>query len=88
MGSLSGLYALHPSPVPMTWTLGETDRIQASKADHELCSELFEKVPEWLEKGILKPSNPKVFSGLDKIGDGFQEYRDGKISAYKIVYKV
>ena len=56
--------------------------------DHELCSELFEKVPEWLEKGIVKPSSPKVLSGLDKVGDGFQEYRDGKISAYKIVYKV
>ncbi|OJJ79071.1 zinc-binding alcohol dehydrogenase family protein [Aspergillus glaucus CBS 516.65] len=60
----------------------------ASKADHELCSELLEKVPEWLDKGVVKPSNPKVLSGLDKVGDGFQEYRDGKISAYKIVYKV
>lgn len=66
----------------------ETDIIQASKVDHELCSELFEKVPEWLEKGIVKPSNPKVLSGLEKVSDGFQEYRDGKISAYKIVYKV
>ncbi|ODM14972.1 hypothetical protein SI65_09724 [Aspergillus cristatus] len=60
----------------------------ASKANHELCSELFKKVSEWLEKGVVKLSNPKVFSGLDKVDDGFQEYQDGKVSAYKIVYKV
>lgn len=66
----------------------KTNIIQASKADHELCTELFEKVPEWLGKGVVKPSNPMVLSGLDKVGKGFQEYRDGKISAYKIVYEV
>lgn len=45
-------------------------------------------MPEWLDKGVVKPSSPKVLSGLDKVWDGFQEYRDGNISAYKIVYKV
>ncbi|KAJ5981178.1 hypothetical protein N7499_001809 [Penicillium canescens] len=58
----------------------------ASKEDHELSSELFEKLPAWLEKGTLKPSHPKSYQGLGSVPKGFQEYRDGKISAYKIVY--
>ncbi|GLA33903.1 hypothetical protein AnigIFM63309_003926 [Aspergillus niger] len=60
----------------------------ASKDDHELTSELFEKLPGWLEKGSLKPNTPKLLNGLDAVADGFQEYRDGKISAYKIVYEL
>lgn len=62
--------------------------IQASPEDHALSSELFENLAEWLEKGTLKPSHPSVRSGLDAISDGFQEHRNRKISAYKIVYKV
>lgn len=62
--------------------------VYISKEDHELVSELLEKMPELLEKGIIKPGTPKVFQGLDAVSEGFQEYRDGKISAYKIVYKV
>ncbi|KAL4899409.1 hypothetical protein BDW74DRAFT_189398 [Aspergillus multicolor] len=60
----------------------------ASIDDHELASELFEKLPEWLEKGTVKPNNPKVLQGLGAVSDGFQEYRDGKVSAYKIVYEI
>ncbi|KAJ5959368.1 uncharacterized protein N7479_006518 [Penicillium vulpinum] len=60
----------------------------ASKEDHELSCELFENLPSWLENGTLKPSNPKVLSGLDAVPGGFQEYRDGQISAYKIVYRL
>ncbi|KAL4948764.1 putative zinc-binding dehydrogenase family oxidoreductase [Aspergillus filifer] len=58
----------------------------ASKHDHELSAELFERLPQWLQQGSLKPNNPKVYHGLDAVRNGFQEYRDGKISAYKIVY--
>lgn len=60
--------------------------MQASKEDHELSTELFEKLVPWLEKGTVKPSHPKVLPGLDSVPEGFQEHRDGKISAYKIVY--
>ncbi|KAL5041770.1 hypothetical protein BDW71DRAFT_217419 [Aspergillus fruticulosus] len=60
----------------------------ASKHDHELAVELFERKPEWLENGSLKPNRPKVIPGLDAVADGFQEYKDGKISAYKIVYEL
>jgi hypothetical protein len=38
--------------------------------------------------GHLRPNHPKVLGGLDAVVDGFQEYRDGKISAYKIVYEI
>lgn len=62
--------------------------LQLSKEDHELGSELFEKLPTWLENGTVKPNNPKVLPGLDAVGEGFQEYRDGKISAYKVVYEL
>ncbi|PYH77472.1 GroES-like protein [Aspergillus uvarum CBS 121591] len=58
----------------------------ASKSDHELSAELFDKLPSWLQKGALKPSLPKLRQGLDSVPEGFQEYRDGEISGYKIVY--
>ncbi|OOF94950.1 hypothetical protein ASPCADRAFT_507813 [Aspergillus carbonarius ITEM 5010] len=60
----------------------------ASEDDHELASELFENLPTWLEESIIKPNNPKVLPGLDAVAGGFQEHRDGKISAYKIVYEL
>ncbi|KAF4761382.1 hypothetical protein N7455_003289 [Penicillium solitum] len=60
----------------------------ASKDDHKLASELFENLPSWLEQGQIKPNKAKVLLGLDSVPEGFQEYRDGKISAYKIVYEV
>ncbi|RAL17652.1 zinc-binding alcohol dehydrogenase family protein [Aspergillus homomorphus CBS 101889] len=58
----------------------------ASKDDHALAAELFAKLSSWLEEGALKPSTPRILHGLDAVPQGFQEYRDGKISAYKIVY--
>ncbi|CAL5866808.1 uncharacterized protein PFLUO_LOCUS1018 [Penicillium psychrofluorescens] len=60
----------------------------ASKEDHELVSELFESLPAWLEQGRIQPNQTKLFHGLESVAQGFQEYRDGKISAYKIVYEV
>ncbi|KAE8376088.1 putative zinc-binding dehydrogenase family oxidoreductase [Aspergillus bertholletiae] len=60
----------------------------ASETDHELASELFEKLGPWLEEGTIKPNVTKALSGLDAVSGGFQEYRDGKISAYKIVYRI
>lgn len=60
----------------------------ANESDHKLSAELFEKLPQWLEDGTIKANNPKVLKGLEKVPEGFQEYRDGKISGYKIVYEV
>ncbi|KAJ5087175.1 zinc-binding dehydrogenase family oxidoreductase [Penicillium angulare] len=61
----------------------------ASKDDHNLSTDLFKKLlPAWLDIGMLKPNEPKVLKGLDKVTQGFQEHREGKISAYKIVYEV
>ncbi|KAL2811853.1 hypothetical protein BJX63DRAFT_433032 [Aspergillus granulosus] len=60
----------------------------ASREDHELAAELFEKLPDWLNDGSLKPNNPKILQGLDAVVDGFQEYGDGIISAYKVVYEL
>ncbi|KAB8218496.1 chaperonin 10-like protein [Aspergillus novoparasiticus] len=60
----------------------------ASERDHELAIELFEKLGPWLEEGTLKPNATKVLSGLGAVSGGFQKYRDGKISAYKIVYQI
>ena len=61
---------------------------QAHKQDHELSSELFDELPLWLKHGKLQPNKPKVLHGLDAVPEGFQEYRDGVISAYKIVYEL
>lgn len=50
---------------------------------------MFKKLPGWLREKKIVPNNTKVYDGgLDDVEKGFQEYRDGKISAYKIVYKV
>lgn len=60
----------------------------AHEADHKLARELFENLPKWLEDGTIKANKPKVLKGLEKVPDGFQEYRDGKISGYKLVYAI
>ncbi|KAJ5983360.1 hypothetical protein N7481_005459 [Penicillium waksmanii] len=60
----------------------------ASKEDHELASDLFNSLSTWLEQGKIKPNRPKVLHGLGSVTQGFQEYRDGTISAYKIVYEL
>ncbi|KAI4728875.1 NAD(P)-binding protein [Aureobasidium sp. EXF-10728] len=59
----------------------------ASTDDHELSAELFEKLPSWLEQGKIKPNNVKMLD-LDDIHEGFDMHRQGKISSFKIVYKV
>jgi len=57
--------------------------------DNRLAIEFFEKVPAWLVEGRIRPNNPKIYEhGLDDVHKGFQEYRDGLISNYKIVYKL
>ncbi|KAF3390249.1 hypothetical protein F1880_009039 [Penicillium rolfsii] len=60
----------------------------ASKDDHELASELFEKLPAWLDNGTLRPNQSQSRKGLNSVPEGFQEHRDGKISAFKIVYEI
>ncbi|CAG8240744.1 unnamed protein product [Penicillium salamii] len=60
----------------------------ASQKDHELASELFERLPSWLAQGQVKPNKAKIFHGLESVAQGFQEYRDGGVSAYKIVYEI
>ncbi|KAF0327177.1 hypothetical protein GQ607_005660 [Colletotrichum asianum] len=60
---------------------------QAHEADHQLGTEFFEKLPGWVEEGKIKPNKPKVIpGGLEGVHKGFQEYRDGNISATKLVY--
>uniref|UniRef100_A0A0D2XE37 Enoyl reductase (ER) domain-containing protein n=1 Tax=Fusarium oxysporum (strain Fo5176) TaxID=660025 RepID=A0A0D2XE37_FUSOF len=60
---------------------------RASEDDHKLGAEFNEKLPVWIEEGKIKPNKPKVIpGGLDAVAQGFQEYRDGKISGYKLVY--
>ncbi|KAJ5020007.1 hypothetical protein K4K57_005947 [Colletotrichum sp. SAR 10_99] len=61
----------------------------AHEADHKLGIEFFEKLPGWVEEGKIKPNKAKVIpGGLDGVSKGFQEYRDGNISATKLVYKL
>lgn len=62
--------------------------MQPHKEDHELSAKLFDALPELLSAGAIKPNNPKLLEGLESVTKGFQEYRDGVISNYKIVYKV
>ncbi|KAF4313996.1 Alcohol dehydrogenase superfamily zinc-containing [Botryosphaeria dothidea] len=59
-----------------------------SKDDHELSAELFEKLPEWLETGVIKPNATRVLAGLESVPKGFDMHRNKEISGFKIVYKV
>ncbi|RSL68679.1 hypothetical protein CEP54_002712 [Fusarium duplospermum] len=60
-----------------------------NEGDRKLTAEWFQKLPELLPSGVIKPNTPKVCErGLDGVSEGFQEYRDGAISNYKIVYKL
>lgn len=64
-------------------------RRQASKHDHELSAAFFEELPKLLSEGAIQTNAPRVYEGgLDDVKKGFQEYRDGAISNYKIVYKL
>jgi hypothetical protein len=45
-------------------------------------------MPGLLVKGVIKPNATKLSQGLESVIEGFQEYRDGKISGYKLVYKI
>jgi hypothetical protein len=62
--------------------------LQPHKEDHELSAKFFEELPKLLSSGVIKPNTPMLFGGLDSVPKGFQEYREGVISNYKIVYKV
>jgi hypothetical protein len=54
-----------------------------------LSAEFFEELPRLLLEGRIKPNSTKLIEGgLDGVERGFQEYRDGVISGYKIVYEV
>jgi hypothetical protein len=62
---------------------------QASAADHNLGSELFENIPSWLQNGTLQTNKSKVLpGGLEAVKEGFQMHRDGKISGFKLVYEL
>ncbi|KAF2144824.1 uncharacterized protein K452DRAFT_266968 [Aplosporella prunicola CBS 121167] len=59
-----------------------------SKDDHELAAELFDKLPEWLETGKIQPNPTRVFQGLEFVSRGFEAYRKGEVSGFKIVYSI
>lgn len=62
---------------------------QTSQEDHDLASEFYDMVPDLLCQGRLKPNRPELLDGgLGRVADGFQAYREGKISGYKIVYRI
>lgn len=49
---------------------------------------LFTKLPDLLSSGKLKPNTVKLLEGLDSVEKGFEMYRQGEISSFKVVYKV
>ncbi|ORX37329.1 hypothetical protein BD324DRAFT_441385 [Kockovaella imperatae] len=77
----------------LVWTVFLKDhaykefKYPASFEDRQLGIELFEHLPSWLATGRVKPNAVRLMD-LDSIHDGFQLYRDGKISAEKVVYAV
>ncbi|KAF3767331.1 GroES-like protein [Cryphonectria parasitica EP155] len=45
-------------------------------------------LPELLSSGKVKPNRIREVGGLDDIPTGFQEQKEGKVSAEKLVYKI
>lgn len=73
----------------LTLSVRSLTQQQANKDDHELAVGFFDELPKLLSDGTIKTNTPKVYAGgLDDVEKGFQEYRDGAISNYKIVYKL
>ncbi|KAH7162441.1 hypothetical protein B0J13DRAFT_669147 [Dactylonectria estremocensis] len=61
----------------------------ANEGDHKLASEFCELLPALIEGGRIKPNAVRLLpGGLGAVAEGFQEHRDGKISATKIVYEL
>ncbi|KAL1617920.1 Zinc-binding oxidoreductase alcohol dehydrogenase [Neofusicoccum ribis] len=66
----------------------EVTDVLPSKDDHELAAELFEKLPEWLETGIIKANATRILPGLESVPKGFDMHRNGDISGFKVVYQL
>ncbi|KAH8664780.1 chaperonin 10-like protein [Ilyonectria robusta] len=63
--------------------------LPASEEDHQLATEFYQALPSLLSQGKIRPNTPWVIDqGLGGVNEGFQAFRDGKISGYKIVYKL
>ena len=50
--------------------------------------ELYERLPEWLESGEIKPNAVMAMKGLDSVSRGFELHRQGEVSGQKIVYEI
>ncbi|KAH6640051.1 zinc-binding dehydrogenase [Truncatella angustata] len=56
--------------------------------DKAFWEKYLSQLPEWLEKGAIKPNRVKELGGLESILDGFKLQQEGKVSAEKLVYKI
>ncbi|KZF20530.1 NAD(P)-binding protein [Xylona heveae TC161] len=63
-------------------------RWPALRDDHELASEFYDRLPHWLESVRFKPNSILLLKGLDSVTEGFDLYKQGKISAKKVVYEL
>lgn len=73
----------HPNGLDLT---DKCDQI--NEADHALAADFFSQLPGLLSGEIIKPNAAKLLTGLDSVLQGFQDYRDGRISNFKVVYKL
>lgn len=56
--------------------------------DYERGKKFAGIVDRLLEKGLLKPHPADVRVGFEGILDGMQEYKEGKVSGKKLVYRI
>lgn len=56
--------------------------------DKAFWEKYLSQLPEWLEKGTIKPNRVKELGGLNDIQEGFKLQQEGKVSAEKLVYKI
>lgn len=61
---------------------------QPTPEDKAFWEKYLSQLPQWLEKGVIKPNRVKELGGLEAIQEGFDLHQAGKVSAEKLVYKI
>jgi hypothetical protein len=56
--------------------------------EREWFAEVVKRTPEYIEAFGMRAPPISVREGLENIPKGFQEPRDGKVSAQRLVYKI
>ncbi|KAJ7182890.1 chaperonin 10-like protein [Mycena crocata] len=61
-------------------------RVPASQRDYDFSIHSYELLEQLITEKKIQPQRLKVMGGLEKVAEGFEYMRSGKVSAEKIIY--